>query len=660
MITDKKRNLQVTIFLVLGSFVAAHLCFWLLPNVFETWNAQVIDQLFIIRSNSDSIRPHYDDTVVHVDLSDTSIQELDNFYLNRSHHARVIQNLAAMNVSAQLYDFIFAARSNERDDIALIDAVGKAANVYFGMAFELLKDNSQAGKHKDTKQRRYLERTKWKVIVKGDPVSFYTAANPLITFTDLAAVSNGLGHLNLKFDRDGVFRRVPLLVRYEGAFYPSFAFRAVCDYLGVPPERIILRPGKSVTLKDARRTGEASGHNIVIPIDKYGNMVVNFIGPWERMKHYNFADVLRASDDRDELDMWREEMSGKIVIVSEVSTGSSDIGPVPTDTHFPLSGLHANVIHTILTESFLREFSGSEMLFIEILILLSILAISLRFSSLTISLSTLAVAAGYIGIASFLFYYVNLIIHIIRPLFMTVVAMISILSYRYINEEKQKEVLRSTLEAYFSPPVVKKIVANPEMIASGGQKKELTVLFSDIKSFTRYSSKMTPDHVQRLLNEYFDAMTEIVFKYQGTVDKFMGDGMMVFFGDPETQPDHALLCVRAAIDMQRKVREIKAKWEKQGDMPIKIRIGINTDTVVVGNMGSARRLSYTVLGSGVNLAQRLESNAPVGGIMISERTNDLVKDDIPTHALGKIKVKGFDEAVSVYEVLVELDTDFSR
>jgi len=148
-------------------------------------------------------------------------------------------------------------------------------------------------------------------------------------------------------------------------------------------------------------------------------------------------------------------------------------------------------------------------------------------------------------------------------------------------------------------------------------------------------------------------MTEIVFKFQGTVDKFMGDGLMVFFGDPVPQPDHALRCVRAAIEMQKRVREIKTRWEKQGDMPLQIRIGINTGIVVVGNMGSPRRLSYTVLGSAVNLAQRLESNAPVGGIMISQRTWKLVKDYVPTRGLEQIQVKGFEEPIRVYEISLD-------
>jgi adenylate cyclase len=653
LIIDKKRNLQVTILLVLGSFVAAHLCFWLLPNVFEIWNAQAVDQLFLLRTNSDLLRPFYDDTIVHVDLNDTSIRKLDNFYLNRSHHAQMIRNLAAMKVSALLYDFIFAARTNEKDDEALIDAVTKSGNVYFGMAFNLSEKSVEKKQNTNIRQTHYLDRTKWNVIMKGDPGSFYSGANPLITLHNIADISKGLGYLSLKCDRDGVFRRMPLLVRYKGAFYPGFSFRAICDYLGVPPERIVVSPGESIILKDARRPGESSGHDIVIPIDKYGNMVVNFIGSWDRMKHYNFSDVLLVSEERDEMEMWRDELSGKIVIVSEISTGSSDIGPVPTDTHFPLSGLHANLMHTVLTESFLRELSYTGMFFVELSILLIILLLSLSLSSLGFSLGTLAVAGGYIGVTSLLFFNSNTILNIVRPLLMVVFAMICILAYRYINEEKEKEVFRRTLEAYFPPLVVKKIIANPEIIGSGGQKKELTILFSDIKDFTSYTASMEPDQIQRLLNEYFEAMTEIVFQYKGTVDKFMGDGMMVFFGDPEPQSDHALLCVRAAIDMQRKVREIRAKWERQGGMPIQIRIGVNTDTVVVGNMGSSKRLSYTVLGSAVNLAQRLESNAPAGGILISRRTYDLIRDDIPALPLRQIEVKGFDELISVYEVPVE-------
>jgi class 3 adenylate cyclase len=163
---------------------------------------------------------------------------------------------------------------------------------------------------------------------------------------------------------------------------------------------------------------------------------------------------------------------------------------------------------------------------------------------------------------------------------------------------------------------------------------------------------MRPDQIQEAMNEYFDAMIEIVFRYGGTVDKLMGDGLMVFFGDPEPQQDHALLCVRAAIDMQLQVIAMRERWIEEGKFPIQIRVGINTGIVVVGNMGAARRLSYTALGAEVNLAQRLEANAPVGGILISETTYQEVKGKVPTRPLGQIQVKGYEYPINVHEVVL--------
>jgi adenylate cyclase len=219
-----------------------------------------------------------------------------------------------------------------------------------------------------------------------------------------------------------------------------------------------------------------------------------------------------------------------------------------------------------------------------------------------------------------------------------------------VVEERDKAFLRKTFEAYFPPKVVERIIANPSLIASAGERKELTILFSDIAGFTKRASTLPPDLIQAFLNEYFEAMIDIVFRYEGTVDKFMGDGLMVFCGDPEPQPDHALRCVRMAVDMQTAIREISARWEGRGDGALHVRIGINTGVVVVGNMGSARRLSYTVLGSDVNLAQRLESNAPLDGILISRRTNELLGGAIPTRPAGRIVVKGLDDPVEVHVV----------
>lgn len=651
---------RVAIILTAGSFLLVRLCFLFLPRVFVPWNAQVTDQLFQFRAAFANLQPPYDATIVHVDLNDTSLQQLSNFYLKRIDYARVIRSLAALRVSAQLYDFIFAAPSREEDDQELIDATGAAGNVYYGLAFRFVNEESPP-RHVALpgEVTNYLRQTAWQVRVRGDARDWPRGTDPLITFPALSAASRGLGFLSVRPDRDGVFRRVPLLVRYEDAFYPSFPFRALCDYLEVPPERILLHPGKSILLEGAHAPGQPA-RNIEIPVDRGGNLVVNFVGAWERMKHYHFADVHRLGEDREELELWKEELSGKIVIVADVSTGASDAGPIPTDVEFPLSGLHASVLNTVLTENFLREWSDRQMLPIELAILACLALLAWKVSARRFVVGSLLLALSYAGIAAWALFFTNTILQIVRPLLLVLFGSLAVSAQRYMHEEKQKEVLRRTLEAYFPPSVVRRIVANPGMLATSGQKKELTILFSDICGFTSLSAGLPADRIQRLLNEYFEAMVDIVFRYGGTVDKYIGDGLMVFFGDPEVQSDHAERCVQAAIAMQRRARELNAMWLQEGGIPLEIRVGVNTGVVVVGNMGSARRLSYTVLGSAVNLAQRLEASAPPGEILIAQRTRDLACGRFAIRALGGIAVKGFEEAVAVYQVLVDQEGSGER
>jgi adenylate cyclase len=651
--TTQKQTLATLAFLIVASLVFVHLLFRVFPNIFEPWNAQMVDRLFILRSTTQSAVPVYDNSIVHLDISDRTLRKLNNSYQTRQDFARVIRHLGEMGVNAQAWDFIFPARTNRLDDSLLIDATRRADNVYFGLAFELYgRGESLPVQERASKEQEYLMKTRWSVRVEGDVGAFPYSDNALPTFIDLADASRGLGFLNVEADRDGIFRRVPMLIRLADGFYPAFGLRIACDVLGVHPDSILVMPGESIVLKSARR-GEDVPRDIVIPIDRGGNMVVNYVGPWEAMRHYDFADAFLASEDREEMGLLTEELQGKILVISQVTTGSADMGPVPTDPNFPKSGIHASVINSILTQAFLREVSSEETAAVEVVLAILILVFAVRLPSTWLSVSVGGLLAVYVVCALVLFLYGGIVCNIIRPSLMIVMSLISIMGYRYVNEEKQKEALRRSFESYFPASVVKKIMSNPDIITSGGQKKELTVMFTDIKGFTSYASHTGADEIQRLLNEYFDAMTEIVFRHGGTVDKFIGDGLMVFFGDPEPQDDHALRCVRAAIEMQRKVKELRSKWESEGMLPLEIRIGVNTGEVIVGNMGSARRLSYTVLGSDVNLAQRLEANAPVGGIMISQRTRELIQDAVPTRPLGEVTLKGIDAPVTVFEVITE-------
>ena len=660
MTTSKIRDIRLPIVLILSAFFAAHLCFWLLPNVFEIWNYQTIDQLFIFRSRSENLRPDYDPTVVHLDFNNTSIERLKNLYLNRRHFAQLVRNLKSMQVAAQVYDFIFAAKINAQDDLELIQSVKEAGNAYFGLALELRKPDEPGNRKKATsKGRSYVLQTHWDIGVDAAADSLYVGENPLTTYAELANASRGLGSLSVKFDPDGVLRRVPLLVRYEDAFYPLLPLRVICDYLQVPPDKIVLVPGRHIILQDANRPEPPGSkpYDIKIPIDRYGNMIVNYIGPWGRMDHYNFADILRASDDRDELEIWSEELKGKIVIISDVSTGSTDVGPVPTDSNFPLSGVHANVIHNILNESFLRELSGRQMLLIEAVLLAALFLLSLRFSSLAFSFGTVFLAAAYIVAVMVSFFYGHVILNIVRPLLIIGFAMIAMVVYRYIMEEKEKmeslrqrDFVRHTFGRYLSSEVVEELLDSPTGLKMSGENREVTFLVSDLRGFTALTSSLSPQQVIEIINRYFEYMVDVIARYQGTVNEFMGDGILAFFGAPlyaDDDPERAVAC---AIEMQNALVAVNAEQRRLKLPELAMGIGINTGEVVVGNIGSERRASYGAVGTPINAAYRIESFTVGGQILISPTTYDRVESDLTIIGTKEVKFKGLDEPVVLYDV----------
>ena len=659
MIINSKRNLKIPLLLVLGSYLATHLCFLLLPNVFEIWNAQTVDQLFVLRSSTNKLLPSYDRTVVHIDLNNSSIQRMQNLYLDRSHHARVIRNLASMGVSAQVFDFIFASRKSKENDDALIRATKEAGNVYFGLAFELRPgEPSRSTIAEIPAVNAYLDQTKWDVSVIGGATSGYAGENPLITYPDLAYASRGLGSISIRFDPDGALRRVPLLVRYKQSFYPLLPFRVVCDYLNVSPDRIVFHPGKHLILRGAKKPGDAGTRDIRIPIDKHGNMIINYVGPWDRMDHYNFSDIYLASNDQDELELWADELGGKIVVIADVSTGVTDIGPVPTDANFPMSGAHANIIHNILAESFLRELSRWEMVLVEMLIMVVILTLSLRFTALYFSFGTVLLATVYIGSVALGFFYYQVIFHIVRPLLMMGFALVSINIYRYINEEREKleslrerDFIRDTFGRYMSSEVAEELLDNPAGLNMKGETREVTFLVSDLRGFTALTTTLSPHEIIEVMNRYFEHMVEVISKYRGVVNEFMGDGILVFFGAPLKGEDDAQRAVACAIEMQGAMEPVNDVQRRLNLPELSMGIGINSGEVVVGNIGSARRAAYGAVGSPINIAYRIEAFTVGGQILISPSTYDQVQSEVVISEIKQVQFKGIDHPVNVYDVV---------
>ena len=344
MIIDRNAALKVVLAGLAFALVVSHLGMLLVPGFARSIDDQGIDRIQRLLYTLPFTRPAYSGDIVHVDLNNSSLRRLESHHPDRADHAQVIRNLNAMDVAVQMLDFVYAGTTSTSDDEALVHAVEAADSVLIGVALRIKAEGPFAAEVRAPIPGSALT---------GDTTREFNGCTELLPpFEALEEAAAGAGFLTLASDDDGVFRRIPLLVHCGQGFFPSFALAAVSRYLQVPLDRITIRPGE-IHLPQARFPGEPHPRKLAIPVDSAGRMRVNYTGPWGRMTHYQFADIFLASRDQDAMEIWREELGGKIVLMSDVTTGAADVGRTPLDLDFPLGGVHANAVHTILTETFL-------------------------------------------------------------------------------------------------------------------------------------------------------------------------------------------------------------------------------------------------------------------------------------------------------------------
>ena len=659
MITDNNSRFKISVLLIAGSILFSHALFRIFPGVFEVLNAQTVDRLFLLRNSFERFSPPYHHHIVHVDFNPTSIESLNQYHLSRKNYAEMINALASMGVSAQVFDYIFPGRIRDADDLRLIQETEMAGNVYFGAAFQLISKKGIRHPEGGKKiQKAIPEKMLWHVVVKGDDSEIIRGEDPLLTFDDLADASRGLGSLSVTFERDGVLRKIPVLIKCQSGFFPSLALRVAADYLNVAPSDIVLVPGKQILLKGATIPGLKEPVDIAIPIDRKGNMIVNYSGPWEFMDHYGFSDVLLAAEDPSQKEAWREELKTKIIIISDVATGSADIGPVPVDANYPLSGVHANVINSILNRTFLKELTGLEMLWIELVVMVLLLAVSLARSSILFCAGSGVLATCFLISAGTGFLFGKVILNIIRPLVFLSVSSVSILIYRYMLEEKEKfitlrqrDFIRETFGRYLSNEVVQELLDSPEKRKMSGEIREVTFLVSDLRGFTGMTSELPPDKIIDIINRYFEHMFVVIARYRGTVNELMGDGILTFFGAPLCADDDPERAVACAIEMQNRMQEVNAEILRMNLPVLTMGIGINTGEAVVGNLGSEQRAKYGALGNAINIAYRIESYTIGGQILISTSTYEKVRSIVQVKEIKEVRFKGISDPVCLYDLV---------
>ncbi|MFH1353499.1 MAG: adenylate/guanylate cyclase domain-containing protein [bacterium] len=580
------------------------------------------------------------DKVRIVCMGDESVSDkaMGRWPWRRRYHAIILNIFSKYKPAEVMYDVFFTEKSDYEEDDRILAEQLKKLKVYFPMF--CIIDKGKAKEIENPFQKMLLDRVAVPGKVNDSLLNAVELVLPVSRFTTGVA---GSGYVNAVPDDDGTTRRVALLIQYKGKMYPHIAFLMAMHYIGAEWKNVEVNPGKYIKVKKSK-----SG-SFKIPLDKNNQMLLNYPGGIESYNLMSFLEVI-DSYRTDHSGKKLSELKDKVIFVGLTATGTVDLRPTPFAPLFPMVGVVAATFANIVDKNFLiaaPEFLNFLMvLFIGLLITV----ISPKFKPLKGAFLSAAAILVWCVI-SYVLFTKRVVIPVFYPVGAGLFSFLGITVYRFATEEKEKKFIKSTFQRYVSSQIVDELIEHPEMLALGGQKRYLTVFFSDIRGFTSMSEKMQPEEVVSILNDYLTEMTAIIFKYNGTLDKFIGDAIMAIWGAPKYFENHAELAVRAAVEMQQKVRELCVMWEKQGRKQIGIGMGINTGDVVVGNMGSASYSDYTVIGDNVNTAQRLEANAPAGKIIISESTFSEVKDIVKTKKLEPLTVKGKKKPVQVYEVL---------
>ena len=467
---------------------------------------------------------------------------------------------------------------------------------------------------------------------------FQLAVAPQSNISVISKAAEYSGTFNMIPDSDGVVRRMPAVFKFNDTPYAPISLMAVSAFLDSPPSVRVADYGLEML-----QIGELS-----IPTDELGRIMVNYRGGEQTFPYISVTDILHD-------DFPKDTFQGKIVMVGVTATGIYDVRVTPFDSVYPGLEIHATIVDSILTEDFLEQPSWAA-IFDILAILLSALLLGFALPRIGVAFGATAgviLFGGYIWFCQYVFSNQGWILSMVYPLAVMLLVYVGITAYKYLSESKQKKFIKGAFSTYLAPTVVKQLMDSPEKLALGGEERVITAFFSDIQGFTSISEKLTPSELVDLLQDFLAEMTDIILKYEGTVDKFEGDAIIAMFGAPIDMENHAEVAARASIDMQNRLVELREDWKAEGKPEMQMRIGLDTGPAVVGNMGSKSRMDYTMMGNTVNTAARLEGVNKVYGIytLVGENTYEAAGDDIVSREIDAVNVVGKQEPVKVYQLL---------
>ncbi len=444
-------------------------------------------------------------------------------------------------------------------------------------------------------------------------------------------------------DEDGIIRRVPLMERHQGQVYTSLALALTRVALDQPEVQLEFEPPEARISLNLERVRLGS---LYAPVDQYVAVRVPYRGRSGSFNYIPATDVLNGRADP-------QKLAGAIALVGTTAAGLKDLRATPVGQGYAGVEVHANIISGILDGRIKQQapyYAGMET-FILLVIGLLLAWLFPRVSPFGAFGVTAAIIVLVVGLAFLAWLYGNLVMPLGVPIVFTLAVFLAQLLYGYFIETRRAQGISKLFGEYVPKEVVEEMAANPGAVSMEGEIREMTVLFSDVRGFTTISERLQAKELSDLMNQFLTPQTKVIQKHRGTIDKYMGDAIMAFWGAPLKDPQHATNALLAGMEMVRVVRELDEPFKKRGWPPINIGVGITTGSMCVGNMGSEFRRAYTVMGDPVNLGSRIEGLTKEYGatVMCSEFTRNAGPPDWSYRELDSVKVKGKNEPVAIYQ-----------
>lgn len=626
------------------------------PSFFLTYASFFEDRFFDLRMKMTLKEDKVDERLVLVAIDDKSLNKIGRWPWSRTQIVKLVSKLDHFGAKVVAFDVFFSepelACNAESPDKLLMESFNNfqsKENHKIIIPYSVSKkigtkiNEDEFFKESPGQLLNFMMDT---VQNEGSNLQEFLAQKKVYPISILADSDVGISHIEAESDTDGVFRHYPLVANIDSLYLPSFSLQAYQLYSG---EKVTLKiPTPESAYLETKRGNLYVNYN--------GEAKVRWLGGVDNFPVISVNELFEAKEDDPKI---QKMLKDKLIFVGSTAYGANDLRNTPVDPILPGIVFHMNMVHMLLDGKFLvSELESTKMSWIMLLggSLLMVLIMLLDMAILDF-IAVLSILAGLFLLDTYYFIpkgYNN-------RLFFCLFSVINCYSWstflHFYQSNKEKKKIKGTFSRYLAPSIVNDLLKNPDKVRLGGEKKNITVFFSDVRDFTSISEKLTPEQLTLCLNKYMTMMTDTLFEHNGTLDKYIGDAMVAYWGAPVDLENHPYWAVKGAIAMIERLPAINAEFEKEGFPTFKHGIGLNTGECSVGNMGSNQIFSYTALGDNMNLGARLESLCKFYGVQlnISEYTKNAIPPELQKEfvirTLDKVKVKGKENAVTIYEVL---------